>query len=492
MPIRRRKGKQLPSAADLRALMLRSPFYQLRAIYSGQGRNLEFSQPLLLNDTEFGAIRIGVSTLLVRSDLDKSLRPAVITALIALGVSILGAVLLAQILLRPIHVIRSGLTRLGRGEFGVRLDLDQQDEFGELGKFFNAVSAQLSADRTQMAGQVANLESAVQHLEDAVAIVSPTGQVLFANPAMRALVPGAAAGSSLNDLVASDHQLRRQADQTLASRQSRGPVSVVFDAPGVDAGERLLLTHPVNDANGELVGIMLIVRNLEYLSQVQSTVRYSQKLAALGRLSAGVAHEVKNPLNSMMIHLELLRMKVSARQPAPALAAAAGGARTGQLTQDGPSDALQHVDIIATEIRRLDEVVQGFLKFARPEDLKLQPVALAALFDEIAPIIRPEADRNRVVLVVDCDSSLIVNGDPAHAAPGVSESGAECVSGDARRRHAADSGQAGWPSGAGAGVRYRDRYSSGTSRQDFRSLLHDEAQGQRHRLVDGVSNRSDA
>jgi signal transduction histidine kinase len=71
------------------------------------------------------------------------------------------------------------------------------------------------------------------------------------------------------------------------------------------------------------------------------------------------------------------------------------------------------VDIIATEIRRLDEVVQGFLKFARPEDLKLQPVVLAALFDEIAPIIRPEADRNRVVLAVDCDSSSIVNGDPA-------------------------------------------------------------------------------
>ena len=54
---------------------------------------------------------------------------------------------------------------------------------------------------------------------------------------------------------------------------------------------------------------MLIVRNLEYLSQVQSTLRYSRKLAALGRLSAGVAHEVKNPLNAMMIHLELLRQQ---------------------------------------------------------------------------------------------------------------------------------------------------------------------------------------
>ena len=105
-----------------------------------------------------------------------------------------GAIVLAQLFLRPIHVIRSGLTRLGRGEFGVKLDLKQDDEFGELGTFFNAVSAQLSADRSQMAGQVANLESAVELLEDAVAIVNPKGALLFANPAFRSLLPTAAAG----------------------------------------------------------------------------------------------------------------------------------------------------------------------------------------------------------------------------------------------------------------------------------------------------------
>ncbi len=60
-----------------------------------------------------------------------------------------------------------------------------------------------------------------------------------------------------------------------------------------------------------------------------------------------------------------------------------------------PAQALQHVDIISSEIKRLDEVVQGFLKFTRPEDLKLQPVQLSALFDEIVPIVRPEAERSR-------------------------------------------------------------------------------------------------
>ena len=75
----RRSGARRPAAAGRAAisatLLARPPLSQLRAIYSGQGRNLEFAQPLLLGDTEFGSIRIGVSTLLIRQDLDASLRP---------------------------------------------------------------------------------------------------------------------------------------------------------------------------------------------------------------------------------------------------------------------------------------------------------------------------------------------------------------------------------------------------------------------------------
>jgi signal transduction histidine kinase len=403
------EGSILPKAADLDELLARSSFYQLRSIYSGQGRNVDLVQKLLIDDRDFGSIRVGVSTLLVRGDLDASLRPAGVTALIALGVSILGAFILANLLLRPIHVIRSGLTRLGAGEFGVKLELDQEDEFGELGTFFNKVSEQISADRSHMAGHVANLESAVEHLEDAVAIVSPAGKVIFTNEALRGVLPRLTQGGDLTTLLPDAHPIRRLADQTLASRQSRGPVSARLALPGGEESERLLLTHPVNDASGGLVGIMIIVRNLDYLSQVESTLRYSRKLAALGRLSAGVAHEVKNPLNSMMIHLELLRQHIAPRQSVGARARAAE-----EPPPPAPSpEALKHVDVIVSEIRRLDEVVQGFLKFTRPEDLKLQPVNLRVLFDEVIPIVRPEAERSGVALAVECDGALTVNGDPA-------------------------------------------------------------------------------
>jgi signal transduction histidine kinase len=407
------EGQVLPAEPDLPTQLARPALAELVALYREQGRNIEYRQPLLVGNVEIGAIRIGVSTLLIREELDKSLGPAVATAFSALAVAVLVAMLLAQLLLRPIHVIRTGLTRLGKGEFGVRLDLDQDDEFGELGTFFNAMSAQLSADRSQMAGQVANLESAVEHLEDAVAIVSSRGDLLFANPAMRALLPTASVGGSLNDVLPPDHALRRLAEQTLMSRQSRGPLSATFDS-----GDRLVMTHAVNDPSGQLVGVMLIARNLEYLSEVQSTIRYSRKLAALGRLSAGVAHEVKNPLNAMMIHLELLRQQF-ASTVRPARAAAAGGGRavvaavSAEPVTVEPAQALQHLDIISSEIKRLDEVVQGFLKFTRPEDLKLQPVQLSALFEEIVPIVSPEADRTGVELVVDSERAPDVNGDPA-------------------------------------------------------------------------------
>jgi len=112
----------------------------------------------------------------------------------------------------------------------------------------------------------------------------------------------------------------------------------------------------------------------------------------------------------MMIHLELMRMKIRKG----ALVPAGGGGEL--LAEAGRADEglLQHVGVIETEIRRLDEVVQGFLKFTRPEDLRLQAVRVRALFDEVLPILGPEAQKNDVRVVVETpDDQLAVNGDSA-------------------------------------------------------------------------------
>lgn len=276
---RARIGERLPDGGDLAALLNENRFRQLWAVYATE-RTLEWRQPLALDDVPFAEVRIGMSPLLVRDELDNWLGPAALTASIALVVAVIVAILLSHVVLRPIHVIRSGLSRLGQGDLGATLDL-KGDEFKDLGDIFASVSNQL-----------------------------------------KSTLPAGAPRSQLLEL--------------------------------------------------------------------------SRRVASLGRLTAGVAHEVKNPLNAMTIHLELLKEKMAAGASA-------------QSTSE-------HVDIIGREIRRLDDVVQGFLKFARPEELTLQPVSPADLTADVLRMIAPEADAagvslNRVcaatVPPIEADSSIL-------------------------------------------------------------------------------------
>jgi len=443
-------GRTLAERADLEAVIDDTPLNKLRVIFAGDGQTLEVRETLKRGGENFGSIRIGVSTLLMRSQLRDLLNDALFTGAAALAVAVFVAGIFAQLLLRPIHVLRSGLTRLGKGEFGVTLDLPSGDEFGELGDFFNTVSQQLSADRTLLAGQKANLQSAVEHLEDAVALFNPSGELLFSNPAMQPTLPADAIGRVLDGLLPNGHPYRTLVEETLATRKSRGPIQIqghpteqvavpgrssdTGPIPRASAGagplvpkqeakpgdDELVVTHAIPGTRGELMGVLLVSRNLAHLSRMQSTLAYSRKLVALGRLTAGIAHEVKNPLNAMMIHLELLRTKIRGAVAAalqPQAVGAAGGtlglgpARAAALPAPVQS-ALEHVEIIESEIRRLDEVVQGFLKFTRPEDLRLQPVRVMAMFEEILPILETEATKNGVKVTTDVGvSTPSVNGD---------------------------------------------------------------------------------
>jgi signal transduction histidine kinase len=273
-----RPGELLPPSDDLAALAEANGLTQLRAVYQTE-RMLEWRQPMELGAKPFAEIRVGLSTILIRSTLDEALAPAAVAAGVALAVAIVVAILLAQIVVRPIHVIRSGLSRLGAGDLGATLDL-KGDEFKELGDVFASVTNQLKT-------------------------------------------------------VMPDSSKRKQ------------------------------------------------------------LLELSRRVTALGRLTAGVAHEVKNPLNAMTIHLELLKQKLAAGAPA-------------NVTDS-------HVDIIAREIRRLDDVVQGFLKFARPEELTLKAVSPAELADEVLKTLEVEANVTGVTL-----SSDIAPGVPdIEADPGI-------------------------------------------------------------------------
>jgi signal transduction histidine kinase len=398
------EGTIVPTQASLEQLLQGGPFTQLRGVW--EQRSYEVTQPLLLGDDRFGSIRIGVSTVLIWEGLKDALAPIAVVAgaaiILATGVSWL----MARRFLRPIHVLQSGIARLREGEEDVHLDLPDED-FKDLGTSFNALSQSVSSIRSQLVEQARRAESVVERLEDAVAIVGPNGDIAFVNTAMKALLPALEPGAALASVVPEAHPCRTLVEQALAVRASRGPL--IADMPG-EAGEpgsqQQLMAHPIADPARGFVGVMLVARNVGALSQLQTMLRYSRKLSSLNRLLAGVAHEVKNPLNAMTIHLELLRQKLGRR----ATLAQAAGSGSDTVPNDG---LMSHVSIIGEEIRRLDQVVQGFLRFSRPEELQLAPVPVSALLQDIVDVVRPQAEQQGIVVELEAHHGVGIQVDRA-------------------------------------------------------------------------------
>ena len=107
----------------------------------------------------------------------------------------------------------------------------------------------------------------------------------------------------------------------------------------------------------------------------------SERLAAVGTMAAGLAHEVRNPLNSASLQLTVLERRLD--------------------RSDDPANSLPIARIIKSEIDRLDRLVREFLAFARPHPLETKPVDVSELLAGVAGLIAPEAEAAKVAIAVD-------------------------------------------------------------------------------------------
>jgi signal transduction histidine kinase len=126
------------------------------------------------------------------------------------------------------------------------------------------------------------------------------------------------------------------------------------------------------------------------LQRMATELDVATRLAAISRITGGVAHEIKNPLNAISLRLDLLRARLS--QPEEELAA--------------------EIDILSSEVRRLDRVVKTFLDFSRPVDVNLTEVDLVAIAREVADLTTPQAGlANIKVWFEDSVKSAPIRGD---------------------------------------------------------------------------------
>jgi signal transduction histidine kinase len=374
-------GKPLPPQESLDQV---KTWWTLRIVASllQEPHVYEAQVPMRLGDKPFGVVRVGVSTSLLRQELARAALHSLLLAIVALGVVLVVGLGTGHMLLRSLKRIARRMERLGRRQAGA-VDLTRDDELGALAARVNKLGDRVNADQ---------MKGLLDSLEDAVIVLNARRQVVFCNEPAEALLGkwiDSAFAETSEPLQAQDHPLAPFIAELFEKGIERRNAPVKMPFPDGQVRELAVSSYriPGDDRPG---GAVLALRDLDPVRAVQSLVTYSQKLAALGRLTSGVTHEVKNPLNAMRIHLELLKVRLGSTNPA----------------------ARENVDVIAHEIQRLDRVVQGFLKFVRPEEVNLAPVDVGALLAEVARLMTPDAARTGTRIALDVAPDLpTVSGD---------------------------------------------------------------------------------
>jgi len=381
---REKEGSPAPERPRLEQLLLLDPVRRFHALYE-EGKIYESTLPLSLDDRPFGSIRLGIATSLLRRELNPSVQQSLTFAGLALPVVWLVAMGAGTLLLKPMRRLTRQMDGRRRGDAGNGGGLDQADDIGELSSQLQLLGQQLPADRLKMLSEKAQLQQVVDHLEDGIILFTQDRRILFFNRAAEVVV-----GRSLEEVVGWQwdemlrpfHPIRPLLQHAFAQKAGFRNAAVTLPR---DEGykESLVSLFFVTDAH-RAMGAMVVVKDLESIKTLQSLITYSAKLTALGRLTSGMAHEVKNPLNAMMIHVELLKEKL-----------------------DVPAEEVhQSLEVIGNEIRRLDRVVQGFLRFIRPEELSLRLLDLHALLKDVAALLETEWQKEGIRFAFQFDPTL--------------------------------------------------------------------------------------
>jgi PAS domain S-box-containing protein len=380
-----------PSARrDLRELIALDPLRRAWALYSGPDR-FETVLPIRLNGEPFGSIRIGVSTRLLARELNGALRQGLVLAGLALPLAWLVAIALATLLVRPLRALVAELDRLRRGEVDVAAHLSGKGEFGELASRLRLLGHELESHRLRLSTERTQLQRMADQLEDGLVFLNPEQRVLFVNKVAETILGTSldeAVGRPMAAVLPAPHPLQARLEEAFGGGHDLRNVQTRIPLEG-GSEEFLVSVLLMTDADA-VRGAIVVLRDLDSIRALHSIVSYSAKLADLGALTSGVAHEVKNPLNAMMIHLEVLREKL--------------GAESGETRAS--------VDVIGAEIERLDRVVQGFLKFVRHEELTVKPVDANALLMGIGTLLEAEWRQRGIRFAFELEPGLpAINGD---------------------------------------------------------------------------------
>ena len=374
-------GKMAPPHPDFEQILRAKFREQIRLVFS-PAAVYDVSYPLELNGAPFGTIRIGVQTVFLKSEVQARLMRSLYISIALIFVSLFLAAGISNLALGPLKEISRNLDSVSAGESqSIAGDESQHDEYGLVTLKIANLGRQIRDSREIFTALKDNVDQLMSKLQDGLMLFDRDSRVVlvsaplegFLNRPRRELL-----GRTVQELFDRKSMF---GSALLNAFERKRPISQrEFETT---SGKRVQLSLDFVQEQTSQIGALLIMRDAESVRRIGDEIEMSRRLSASGRLTRGVAHEVKNPINAIVLHLQLLQNKLAQQEP----------------------DTRRHVDIIDSEIRRLDRVIQTLVDFTRPRDLHLEEMDLRRLLDDVALLAGPDAEQHGVTIERHMDES---------------------------------------------------------------------------------------
>jgi signal transduction histidine kinase len=393
-----RQGATFPRYPDFRPV-LHSNWLKKFMILMGQKNYYQLEQPLGQQGQTKIYVRVVIYPPLIKTDILPTLYRSARVAMVSIGGAIVIILLFSVIAFRPLGRLGHLLDQVSKGEFDVQepvpVSRTPADEFGVMASKVSLLGEQLRGAQYDYSDLRGNFERLLDHLEDAILIFGRDRRLVVATEAverflgkMRSDLLGRPLSEIFPPTTPLGLMLAQAAQTGRPIRSRRVPIT------GADGNNFVaLLSVDILEAltagasPGRGTGLLVRLRDPEATRQIGRQLQTADRLSAISRITSGVAHEVKNPLNAILMHVELARMK---------------------LAQED-SNIAPELEIISREILRLDRVVKTFLDFTRPVELHLAEVPLESFVGEVLELASPQAAAAgiRVAAQSETDSASI-------------------------------------------------------------------------------------
>jgi len=254
--------------------------------------------------------------------------------------------------------------------------------------------SQLDTARSKLKQLRLDTERILEHMSSGVLVVDSAGKILGINPTAEQIL-----GVDKSDVVgiridaAFDPLMPEFAGEitgALESGQGRLRHELTLRRPDGSNLPLGMSTSILKDDAGEGRGVIAVFKDLTEVHQMEERMRKADRLAAIGELSAGIAHEIRNPLASISGSIEILY---------------------NELELSGDDKHL--MELIMKESDRLNKIINDFLEFARLRPPRRRPVEMGKCVDEVAALLanNPAARNGIDIRVVHADGELTVESD---------------------------------------------------------------------------------